>query len=397
MDKSPFEIIQTLSGIFSENARICDRENTFPKENFDLLKKHNLLAILISKDYGGYGVNFAEYQHCLVEIAKSCAATASAFNMHNIVVGSLTEIKIAEFPQSHQKRILPFIKKIFDWVVNKKIAFAAATTEPGIGARFSLTKTYFERTNTGYCLNGKKSFVTMAAYADYYIVLANQKEKIGTDDCSGLTYFLVPRNIEGLTICKTWDTLGMRATGSEDVVFSNVQLSKDAVFMGREGFALSKVMREPHWITGGYLGVYLGIMEAAYSFACRFIKERSHYESATGLAFQPLIQARLGEMTTILHTARLAVTAAAQAVDVAPGTDSTNQAVYVAKYIVGETSPALTTLAIKVCGGSSIHKRYDLERYLRDSCCGALMPAVSDMCQIYLGKAALDISEKKIW
>lgn len=394
---APFEIIQSLKEKFRERARKNDKENSFPTENFSLIKEHNLLAILIPEKFGGYGANFFEYQQCLTEMAKGCAATASAFNMHNIVIGSLAGLKFDELLPIHQKRILPFIEKIFSWVVNNKTVFAAATTEPGIGARFSQTKTYFLRTDTGYLLDGKKSFVTMAEYADYYIVLANQKDKIGSGDFSGLTYFLIERTTPGVEIHKTWDTLGMRATGSEEVSFKEVHLPFESVFMGREGFALNKVMREPQWITGGYLGVYLGIMEAAYEFTCRFIKERSDYTQTTGLAFQPLVQAKIGQMTTLLHSARLAVSAAAKAIDLEPGKEATNQSIYAAKYIVGEYAPLLTSLAIKVCGGSAIHKRFDLERYHRDACCGALMPAVSDMCQLYLGKSALEISEKAIW
>jgi alkylation response protein AidB-like acyl-CoA dehydrogenase len=398
MDNILFELIKDLSlTVFSEEARRCDAANVFPEKNFQKIKEHNLLALLIPQEYGGFGLNFLEYQKCLVEIAKGCAATASAFNMHNIVVGSLVGIKIAEFTDFQRERILPFIEYMFDLVVNQKAVFAAATTELGIGARFSQVKTNFSRTSNGYILNGKKSFVTMAEYADYYIVLANQLEKLGSSDHSGLTYFIVSRQAPGVSIVKTWDTLGMRATSSQEVIFSNVELSAQSVFMGREGFALNKVMREPHWITGGYLGVYLGVMEAAYAFACAFLKERSNYTELTGLAFQPLIQARLGEMFSLLHNARLAVFAAASAVDLAPGEENTNQAIFAAKYIVGETAHQLTGLAIKICGGSSIHKRYDLERHHRDSCCCALMPAVSDMCQIYLGKAALNINEKSIW
>ena len=398
MDTALIDLIKHLADtVFSIEARKCDAQNKFPVNSFEQIKQHNLQALLIPKEYGGYGATFKQYQTYLVEIAKGCAATASAFNMHNIVVGSLSGLDLSRLTERERSRILPFIERIYELVVNDKSIFAAATTEPGVGARFSKVRTNYQRTSTGYLLNGKKSFVTMATYADYYLVLANKLEALDTSDLSHLTYFIVPRNTSGVCVNENWDTLGMRATGSHEVIFSDVELSTSDVFMNRAGFALNKVMREPHWITGGYLGVYLGIMEAAYDFTCQFLKKRSNYEETTGLAFQPLIQARLGDMYSLLHSARLAVFDAADAVDRAPGADDTNRAIFTAKYIVGETAHRFTSLAIKTCGGSTIHKMFDLERYHRDSCCGALMPAVSDMCQMYLGKAALEISEKQIW
>ena len=382
---------------FSVVARECDINNTFPHKNFELIKQHGLQALLIPEEYGGYGLSFAEYQIFLTEMARGCAATASAFNMHNIVVGSLVDIFKAPMENSQRERIMPYLEKYFLEVVRDKKIFAAATTEQGIGARFSLVRTHFKRQENGYILNGKKTFVTMADYADYYLVLTNQFEKLDSQDTSSITYFVVPRDAQGVYINETWDTMGMRATKSQEVVFNNVFLEHSAIFMGREGFALSKVMREPHWITGGYLGVYLGVMEAAYRFTCVFLQERSDNKLKKGLAFQPLVQARLGEMFTILHSARLAVREAAIAVDSNPRDETTRQAIYAAKYIVGESITSLTLLAIKTCGGSSIHKQFDLERYHRDGCCGMLMPAVSDLCQLYLGQSALQIDDKCIW
>ncbi len=378
MNNQLINLVQHLSETcFCIEARTCDANNEFPYKNFDLIKQHNLHTLLVPTEYGGLGASFKEYQQCLIEMAKGCAATASAFNMHNIIIGSLSGINLADVSARESARIKPFLEKIYSLVVNEKAIFAAATTEPGIGARFSQVKTHYQRNKDGYVLNGKKSFVTMANYADYYLVLANKYNESDSIDPAWLTYFIVPRESAGVSIHENWNTMGMRATCSHEVIFNNVQLPATSVFMGREGFALHKVMREPHWITGGYLGVYLGLMEASYRFTCDFLKERSNYTLQSGLAFQPLIQARVGHMTTMLHSSRLAV--------------------FAAKYIVGESAPQLTSLAIRTCGGSSIHKMYDLERYHRDSSCGALMPAVSDMCQLYLGKSALDVVEKQIW
>lgn len=394
-----YNIIEDISqNVLAKYAVECDRNNRFPQESFAAIKNHQLQALLVPKKYGGWGLDFYQYQKCLTCMAQACASTASAFNMHNIVVGSISNYEYSAFPAAAQKRLETNLEFIFNLVVQDKQIFAAATTEPNIGARFSQVATTYRREEDGYILNGIKSFVTMASYADYYLVLAN-KEGVQQEEEKNqwLTYFLVPRLSAGVSINKTWDVLGMRGTASDEVIFDQVRLSANAIFMGREGFALAKVMREPHWVTGGYLGVYLGIMETIVKFTVEYIQERSDSSKQTGLAFKPLIQARIGEMMVLLNNARLNVYEAAKKVTQNPTALETHQAIYAAKYVLGESMPQIATMALRTCGGSSIHKKFNLERYLRDSCCGGLMPAVSDMCQIFLGQSALKQFNINIW
>lgn len=397
--KHVYKIFEKISeNVLAKYADECDRNNRFPVESLDALKDQQMLALLIPKKYGGFGLNFYEYQQCLSRLAQSCASTAASYNMHNIVIGSISNYNLDKFPSDTRQRLEQNLLYIYKLVVEDKKVFAAATTEPGIGARFSQVKTTFERVGEFYILNGKKTFVTMATYADYFLVLANKKLN-SNEACNGqwLTYFLVPRIADGVTVIKTWDVLGMRGTSSQEVIFDQVKLPHEAVFMGREGFALSKVMREPHWITGGYLGVYLGIMEAIFNFTREYIQSRSDYINKSGLAYSPLIQARIGEMFTLLNNARLNVYEAAKRVDLNPEASESQRAIYSAKYVLGETMPKLATMALRTCGGSSIHKKFPLERHLRDSCCGGLMPAVSDMCQMFLGQSVLEMTNIDIW
>ena len=383
-----YRIIQDISqNVCAKFAVDCDHNNRFPVEAFSAIKECNLQALLIPKKYGGWGLNFYEYQQCLSRISQGCPATAAAFNMHNIIMGSISNYSLDMPVSKRQHTLEKMLSKIFGMVVEEQKIFAAATTETGIGARFSKVKTNYQRYNDTYLLNGQKSFVTMANYADYYLVLASKKlDDDNVDDKYHLTYFVVPRNAAGVSVIENWDTLGMRGTASHIVKLENVRLSKDAIFMGTEGFALVKVINEPHWITGGYLGVYLGIIEAIFNFTCEYIANRSDYSNKTGLAFEPLIQARLGELYIYTNNARLNVYESAKKVIIAPKETPTHQAIYAAKYYLSESMPKIAALALRTCGGACISRKYPLERLLRDSMCGALMPAVSDMCQIFLGK-----------
>jgi len=389
-------VTEIAENICKRFASECDANHRFPCEALDAIKEKNLHALFIPQRFGGWGFNFYEYQRCLTILAQACSSTAAAFNMHNMVVGSIGNYELERIAAPKRAAFESKLKHIFDLIIVGKKIFAAATTEPGVGARFTQIKTNFEKTKDGFCLNGRKSFVTMASYADYYLVLANKKN-IETTSHHWLTYFLVPRQSTGVNIVEDWDVLGMRGTASYLVEFHNVKLNSDALFMGQQGFALTKVMQQPHWVTGGYLGVYLGIMEAVFDFTCEYIRQRTNYDEQTGLGYKPLIQARIGEMFGLLNNARLSVFESATKVSNNPDTLDSHQSIYAAKYYLGETMPQLATLALRTCGGAAISRKFDLERLLRDSMCGGLMPAVSDMCQVFLGKTLLKIPELDIW
>ncbi|MEL0638678.1 acyl-CoA dehydrogenase family protein [Marinomonas sp. TI.3.20] len=382
--------------VFSEFSGICDRENRFPTESLDALKDSDLLSLLIPKDFGGWGLNFYQYQKVLSIISQGCPSTAAAFNMHNIVIGSISNYDLSVLDPKTRKKLKIKLESIFTLVVFEKKVFAAATTEPGIGARFSQIETSYTKDGDFYIINGFKSFVTMANYADFFLVLAN-KNSDKKMSSYWLTYFIVPRLSNGVFINETWDVLGMRGTSSQEVFFKNVKLPKSAIFMGNEGFALSKVMREPHWVTGGYLGVYLGILKSIFKFTCQYIVSKSDHVKKEGLAYLPLVQARIGEMYSMLRSAELNLFDAAEQVVNSPTSNITHQALFSAKFYLGELMPKFASMALRTCGGNCIHKKFPLERLLRDSHCGGLMPAVSDMCQIFLGKTSLDINEVNIW
>jgi alkylation response protein AidB-like acyl-CoA dehydrogenase len=160
------------------------------------------------------------------------------------------------------------------------------------------------------------------------------------------------------------------------------------LFLGSEGMALYKIAREPHWLVGGYNGVYLGISTAAFEFMIEFLKKKKLPGTSTSLAEDPRVQHRVGELYSALESARAITYNAARLVAERPGSQEANSAIHHAKYMVSELGPWLTSHAIRLCGASSITRRLPLERYYRDARCGGLMPATSDECLSYLGKAA---------
>jgi len=233
----------------------------------------------------------------------------------------------------------------------------------------------------------------MAGYADYYLVAARLEES--ASDVPAISYLAVENDNSGIRIEELWDSLGMRATASNTMHLTDCFVPIDRLFLGVEGMGIYKVAREPHWLVGGYNGVYLGICTATFQFLVDFLCRKKIPGTETPLANEPRIQHRVGELYSALESARAITYKAAQLVDERRGSPEANSAIHHAKYMVSELGPWLTSHAIRLCGGSSITRRLPLERYYRDARCGGLMPATSDECLLYLGKAAFGIDLTK--
>jgi alkylation response protein AidB-like acyl-CoA dehydrogenase len=240
-------------------------------------------------------------------------------------------------------------------------------------------------------VNGVKSFVSMAGHADYCLVAARAADHAG--EVPAITYLVVERDNPGARIEEVWDTLGMRSTCSNTMHLTDCFVPAERLFL-LEGLALYKITREPQWLIAGYNGVYLGLATATFAFLTDYLRKRKIAGTSEPLANDPLVQHRVGELYVAVEAAREVTYEAARKVVEAPGSDAANVAIHRAKYMVGELGPWLTSQAIRLCGGSSISKRMPLERFYRDSRCGGLMPARSDDCLTYVGKAMLGLDVK---
>ena len=389
------EIATELGRVFATRAAEHDRDASFPTRDFEDLRAAGFLGIMVPRDHGGLGADFLTYTRVLEQISKGHAATALTFNMHNIVMGGVAELDLSDVPGRHGDRMRSFAEWLFNEAVEGQRVFASATTEPGVGAKYSQLQTTYERTETGYVINGVKSFVSMAGFADYYVVAARPIEG-STGAVPKLSYFCVAKDSEGTSIEEVWDVLGMRATTSNTVYLKDVFVPKDRLFMGSEGMAFYKLLSQPHWQVGGYNGAYLGISTAILEFTTEYLLKKSIAGTDKTAADDPVIQYQIGEMDIKLAATRAMTFEAARLVTERPGSHEANVAIHRAKYMVGEVAPELASMAIRICGGSTISKRMPLERLYRDARCGGLMPAKSDDCLRYVGKAAMGTDVTKV-
>jgi alkylation response protein AidB-like acyl-CoA dehydrogenase len=195
-----------------------------------------------------------------------------------------------------------------------------------------------------------------------------------------VSHFLVPAG-EGVTVEQTWDSLGMRATGSQDLHL-DVTVPADALLGGLEGLTLLLAQVMPQWLVASYAAVYVGVAQAAVDAAVA-------HAAARDLGRLPAVRARIGRAEAQVAAVRLGVLEAARRIDAAPGEPETNRWVWRAKLLAGDVAMEVAGSMLEAAGASATRRGHPLERLYRDARCGALQPATSDVCADWLGVAAL--------
>ena len=218
-----------------------------------------------------------------------------------------------------------------------------------------------------------------AGHADLYLVAAKRRRASTQPQVS---HFLVPAG-DGLTVERTWDSMGMRATGSDDLHL-DVEVGADALLGGIEGLTLLLAQVMPQWLVASYAAVYVGVARSAVDAAVDHLRSR-------GLQRLPAVRARVGRAEARVEAARLAVLEAARRVDAAPGEPETNRWVWRAKLLAGETAMEVGASMLEAAGTSATRRGSPLERIYRDARCGSLQPATSDVCADWLGAATLGL------
>jgi alkylation response protein AidB-like acyl-CoA dehydrogenase len=363
-----------LAAAFAERAEGYDRDAAFPEQDFADLRAAGLLGLMVPDSLGGHGAGFATYAAVAHELAQGNAATALVFNMHASVTGAL-----AATPEE-LARAMGAPDSFFahrDEVLRNAAAgalYLVAMSERGAGSRFSAMTTSYEPTQNGWHITGHKTFCSGAGHADAYLVVARRGDLV--------SQFLVPAG-DGLTVERTWDPLGMRATASNDVHL-DVVAPRDALLGGVEGLAVLLARVMPQWLVASYAAVYVGVARAALTAATEQL-------TARGLTGLPAVRARLGRADAAVEAAWLTALRAAKLVDESPGDPATNRWVYRAKLLAGDTAHDVTASLLEACGTSATRRGNPLERLFRDARCGALQPATSDVCADWLGVAALGL------
>lgn len=359
---------------FRKRAAAHDLDASFPKENIEELKQIGYTSLTVPKKYGGAEITLYELVRLQQLLAQGDGATALSIGWHMGIIKNLGE---------QNKWNENIYKEICEEVFHHGKLINAAATEPDTGSptRGGKPQTTAVKDGTEWVISGKKTFTTMAPVLDYFIVTAS------LEDEEGVANFLIPRESPGIIIDETWNTVGMRATGSHDLLLKNVRVPNR--------FLVERLSNKEKTPMGWLLHIpacYLGIAEAAQRESINFAKTYSPNSISGTISELPNVQQRIGENEAKLMQSRHFLYSVAKKWDSSSQEERSFMKPELAavKMMVVNSANDVVDQAMRVAGASGLFHDNPLQRYYRDVRFGLHNPPMDDMTVIQLAKQVLD-------
>ena len=357
-------ILEEIGPQLAEEGRRCDDNNEFAATNFELLRAREFLALVVPAELGGHGLSRTETAQVLRALAHHCPSTALALAMHTHVTAA------AAWRWQHQKAPTDGLLKRIATERIQLLSSGGSDWLPGSGTA--------EKVEGGYRVSGRKTFASGAPAAQLFMTGA-----IEDDPKEGPTVlqFGVPMNANGVSIEETWDTVGMRGTGSHDVVFDGVFVPDAAIAARRKPDVWHPLLHLVSMIAFPMVySVYTGIAEKARDLAVAQAAKRR----------DPSVEL-VGELETELASVRMACDSMVAFSETAtPGPETTNT-VFIHRSLVARSALRTVDLAMDVAGGAAYFRRVGLERLFRDIQGARFHPLPTHMQRRLAGRTALGL------
>ena len=322
----------------------CDANEEFPEEVWDGLVDLDLTGMTVPEEYGGFDADPVTYAVVNEEVAYGTLAVATALSVHCLATSC-----IAEFGDDEQKaHWLPEM-------VSGRPVGAFCLSEPGAGSNPAQMTTTAERDGDSYVIDGDKQWITNGRRAGVYVVFA----KTAPEE---ITQFVVPGDVDGLSVGEPEEKLGLRASDTTSLTFDGVRIPAGNR-LTPEGEGLSAALSI---LTGGRIGIAaqsVGLAQDALDRAVAYAEEREQFDGP--IADIQSIQHKLAEMHTTVQSGRLLTRDAAR--QKAERTDGFPTAASVAKYAASEGAMDVTNEAVQIHGGYGYTREFDVERLYRDA------------------------------
>ncbi|MET4561745.1 acyl-CoA dehydrogenase family protein [Lysinibacillus parviboronicapiens] len=349
-----------------------DEQSRFPFEAHKLLLQIGYPKLTLPKEYGGEGLSVYDMVLIQETLASYDENASLSLGWTLGVVGEIYEKKL--WSDNLLETFALEVKK--GAIVNRAVS-EAATGSPTRGGR---PGTNAVATSDGWLLNGRKIFTTASPVLDYFLTSAwiEEKEQIG--------FFLIHKDVQGVSIEENWEMSAMRGTSSHDLVLKDVIVSKDYL------------VELPNHPSGGKINgwilhipaTYLGIAQAARDYALHFANHHQPNSLNAPISTLPNVQQLLGDIELKLHQARFVLYGVAEAYDDAVRRNTLTNEMAVAKHTVTNLAIDIVDKAMRVVGAKSLQLTNPLQRYYRNVRAGLHNPPMDDMTIIKLATAAIE-------
>lgn len=345
-----------------------DHNDLWPAKLVDEMAEMGLFGATIGQEYGGLGLPATTYAKIVMRISSYWMAITGIFNSHLIMAAA-----IERFGTPVQKA------KWLPRMASGEIRGGLALTEPNAGTDLQALRTVARRDGDGYLINGTKTWISNALNASVFALLV-KTDPGASPRYKGMSLFIVDKR-DGFTTGKKFDKLGYKAIDSAELIFEDYHAPFDQLIGGVEGqgFFQATGGLELGRINVAARGV--GLAEGSLRLATEYAQQRE--TMGKPIVEHQAIQLKLGEMVTRARAARLLTMDAAEAYDRGERCD---MEAGMAKYFASEAAVENSQEAMRIYGGYSYSKEYDIERFYRDSMLMCIGEGTNEMQRMIIAK-----------
>ncbi len=334
-------IANELGPAFAERAAQHDRDDSFVHQNYEDMKAKGIFAAAVPGDLGGGDASLAELCDLLRTIAHYCGSTALALSMHTHLVA------VTAWRYRHEQAP---VNALLERVAKEQIVLVSTGGSDWLEGTGTA-----EKVEGGYRVNGRKIFCSGSPAGALLMTTAVYEDG---DASRTVMHIPVPLSDEGVKIMDTWHTLGMRATGSNDVMLEDVFVPDGAVGLRRPAGQWHHFMHIVAMVALPLIySAYVGIAEAARDIAIGLAGKK---RDDAGVQYQA------GDLENELALARLALNDMIDNGSTSrPGPEATNRAL-IGRTLAGRAALRTVEKALELGGGAAFYRKAGLERLFRD-------------------------------
>lgn len=358
-------VLGDIASDFAERAHELDATDTFAKDNYQDLKRHNVFSAMVPVALGGGGVSYSDMVGFVQALAQNCSSTALSLSMHQHLIATNTVNHAAGRPG----------EALLRRVADSEIILVSTGAKDWLTSNGNAVKV-----EGGYEITAAKHFSSGAPAGEILVTSALSQSSGGASE---VLHFTVPMDTNGISLRDNWQAMGMRATGSQSIILDRVFVPDNAITLRRDAGQFHPL----YCIILGVglpliMSVYRGIAEAAAKLAISHALKRPS---------DPLVQLQVGEMETLLSTLQLAHNHMISLVDnlsFVPTINIANQ-MLIRKTIISQNVLATCEKTIEIAGGAGYLRSGPLERLLRDAHAAQFHPLPAKQQQLFTGRLAL--------
>jgi alkylation response protein AidB-like acyl-CoA dehydrogenase len=360
-------LVNTIGPQIADGAAERDATGTFPSDNYELLKEHKVFSALVPLELGGGGATHSEMCAFVRKLAHHCSSTALSLSMHQHLVAAA----VVNYQNGRPGQ------KLLERVVNGETVLVSTGANDWLESGGTV-----EKTDGGYLVTTKKPFGSGSPAGEILVTSAAYNDPV---EGWQVLHFPVPFTSPGVSLANDWDTMGMRATGSNTVVL-------EKVFVPEEAVVLRRPRGEYHMAWNTILAVAMPLIMSAYAGVAEAAAEIAITQAAKRKD-DPAAPYLLGELTNLLTTAQVVVDDMVRTTndyDFAPTLETAN-AILVRKTIAANAVLATAEKALEVSGGAGFFRKFKLERLLRDAHAAQFHPLQQKRQHHFTGRMALGL------